>query len=180
MKTTWPGLWMTCTTVLLLGCPGDDTGSDGTDSATSSADTTEGDCTPSDEVNPPFDESTCAPAANDYTPTVNGSADDAWPACANDDGAYHPLEQPGSAARTEAFEQMRTIFAAGLTPDDFTAAREQYSLDQGIESRVVRREDVHFPNIPEAEQDPAVDFDKQCTIEANVTNYPDRCAGPAK
>jgi hypothetical protein len=173
---------MTCTAALLLGgCPGDDAGSDGTDSADSgTADGTGGECTPSDEEISPLDESMCTPSANDYTPTVTGSADDVWPMCANDDGAYHPLEQPGSAARTEAFEMMRTIFAGGLTPDDFTAAREQYSLDQGIESRVVRREDVHYPNIPDAEQDATVDFDKQCTIEANVDNYPDRCAGPAK
>jgi hypothetical protein len=150
----------------------------GTDSADSTG--TGGECAPSDAEIPAFDESGCMPSATDYTPTVNGSADDMWPECVNDDGNYTPLETPGAAARTEAFEMMRTIFAAGLTADDFTAAREQYAIDQGIESRVVRREDVHYPNIPEAEQDPRIDFDKQCTVEANVTNYPDRCAGPAK
>ncbi|MCX4246378.1 hypothetical protein [Paraliomyxa miuraensis] len=184
MTTRLLHLSVLCSTALLLAaCPGDDTGSDGTESAESgSADSTGtgGDCVPSDEEIPALDESACTLAANDYTPTVNGSADDVWPACVNDDGDYHPLEAPGAAARVEAWEMIRSIFAAGLTPEDFTAAREQYALDQGIESRTVRREDVHYPNIPEAEQDPGVDFDKQCTIEANVMNYPDRCAGPAK
>lgn len=183
MQTSRFGFFMGCTAAwLLAGCPGDDSGSSGTDSAsdTGSADSTGGDCIPSDAEIPAVDESACTPDANDYTPTINGSADDAWPACANDDGEYHPFEQPGSAARIDAFEMIRTIFAGGLTGADFTAAREQYSLAEGIESRALRREDVHYPNIPEADQDPAVDFDKQCTIDANVMNYPDRCAGPAK
>ncbi len=182
METTRIGFLMGCTAILLLGgCPGDDAGSDGTDSAADTGeDGTGGDCVPSDAEVPALDESACAPAANDYTPTVNGSADDVWPTCVNDDGQYHPFEQPGAAARVEAFEMIRSIFAAGTSAADFTAAREQYALDQGIESRTLRREDVHYPNIPEAEQDPTVDFDKQCTIEANVMNYPDRCAGPAK
>ena len=187
------GLFMACTAGwLLAGCPsGDDTGQDGSETGSHGSDTSAGsadsgsgsggaDCTPSDMEAPPLDESGCAAGANDYQPTVNGSADDAWPECANDDGGYTPFEQPGSAARTEAWEQIRTIFAAGTTPEDFTAAREQYALEEGIESRTVRREDIHYPNIDEADQDPMVDFDKQCTIEANVDKYPDRCAGPSK
>lgn len=172
----WAGVW------LLGGCPGDDVGSaeTGNDSGGDGSGGTEGDCVPLDAEIPAFDESACMPSATDYTPTVDGSADDVWPACANDDGEYHPFEQPGAAARTEAFAMIRSIFAAGLTPADFTAAREQYALDQGIESRVLRREDVHFPNIPEEDQDEAVSFDQQCTIAENVTRYPDRCAGPAK
>lgn len=177
--------------LLLGGCPGDDTASDGTETAsdtdtgsgTDSADSgsgTAGECVPSDDELAPFDESSCAPEATDYQPTVDGSADDMWPACTNDDGSYTPLEPSGAAARVEAWEEMRSIFAAGLTPDDFTAAREQYAIDQGIESRVLRREDVRYPEIPAEDQDPMVDFDKQCTIESNVMAYPDRCAGPAK
>lgn len=177
----WTTLW------ILGGCPGDDAGQEGTESSasstTGSADSgsdTGVACTPSDMDVPALDLSGCMPDANDYQPTVNGSADDVWPMCANDDGSYTPFEQPGAAARTEAWEMIRTIFAAGTTPNDFTAAREQYSLDEGIESRTLRREDVHYPNIDAADQDPMVDFDKQCTIESNVTKYPDRCAGPAK
>jgi hypothetical protein len=169
--------------LLLGGCPGDDTGADGTASATDSADSgsgTAGECVPTDEELTPFDESACMPAASDYQPTVNGSADDAWPACVNDDGGYTPLEPSSATARVEAWEAMRSILAAGLSPDDFTAAREQYAIDQGIESRVVRREDVRYPEIPAADQDPMVDFDKQCTVADNVTKYPDRCAGPAR
>jgi hypothetical protein len=182
---------MTCTSALLLaGCPaGDDTGLEGSetgnDSGTSagSADSgsgSGGECVPSDMEVPPPDLSGCTPGEDDYQPTVNGSADDAWPECVNDDGGYTPFEPPGAAARTEAWEMIKTIFGGGTTPEDFTAAREQYALDEGIESRTVRREDIHYPNIDEADQDPMVDFDKQCTIESNVMNYPDRCAGPAK
>jgi hypothetical protein len=183
MQTRQFGFLVASTAVLLLGgCPGDDTGAGDTGNDSGSADSSGsgGDCVPSDAEIPVFDASACMPSANDYTPTIDASASDVWPACVNDDGEYHPLDQPGAAARTEAFEMMRTIFAAGLTAADFTAAREQYALDQGIESRVLRREDVHYPNIPEADQDPTVDFDKQCTIEANVASYPDRCVGPAK
>jgi hypothetical protein len=181
MQSKHSGLVVACAGVLLLGgCPGDDAGGNETGNDSGSGSGSGGDCTPSDEEIPALDLSACMASANDYTPTVDGSADDTWPACVNDDGAYHPLEQPSSAARTEAWAMIRSIFAAGTTAADFTAAREQYALAEGIESRVLRREDVHYPNIPEAEQDPTVDFDKQCTIEANVMAYPDRCAGPAK
>lgn len=178
-------LWgVAVATAWTIGGCGDDGGNadGGTEggSGDDGADSSGGDCVPSDVEIPALDTSACAPDAADYAPRTNGSADDMWPACANDDGEYHPLEQPGAAARTEAWEMIRTIFAGELTPEAFTMAREQYALDQGIESRTVRREDVHYPNIPEAEQDPTVDFDKQCTIEANVMSYPDRCAGPAK
>ena len=193
MQTRFSRYLLACAGVWLLGgCPGDDTGQEGTDTGNDSGSTagsadstgsgsgTGGDCVPSDMEVPALDLSACSPAETDYQPTVNGSADDTWPECANDNGGYTPFEQPGSAARTEAWEMMRTIFAAGTTPNDFTSAREQYALEEGIESRVVRREDIHYDNIAEADQDPMVDFDKQCTIEANVDRYPDRCAGPSK
>ena len=166
------------TTLSLGGCP-DDGEEDDTEGDTDTGDT-DFNCTPSDAMIEPLDTSTCMPAPDDYTPRTNGSADDAWPECPNDDGAYHPLDTPSAAARTQAHDMIRTIFAGDTSPTAFTMAREQYALEEGLESRVVRREDVHYPNIPEAEQDPTVDFDKQCTIAANVTNYPDRCAGPAK
>lgn len=165
---------------LSLGaCTDDGSGMDEGSADTGSMDDG-GECTPADAEIAALDESACTPAADDYQPTVNGSADDMWPECENDDGMYHPLDQPSSAARIEAFEMIRSIFAAGTTPEDFTAAREQYSIAEGLESRLVRREDVHYPPIPEEEHDPSVDADKQCTIEANVAKYPDRCAGPGK
>ena len=42
------------------------------------------------------------------------------------------------------------------------------------------REDLHYDPIPMEDWDPMVEDDKQCTVEANVMNYADRCAGPAK
>ncbi len=178
-------VWLAVGALASTAC-GDDSGGDdaaddgGTADGGTADDPTGGDCMPSEVDIAPLDTSTCMPAATDYTPTINGSADDMWPACANDDGVYHPLDQPGAAARTEAFAMIRSILAADLSPAGFTMAREQYALDQGIESRTVRREDVRYPEIPEADHDPAVDADKQCTVEANVMKYPDRCAGPAK
>jgi hypothetical protein len=164
---------------LAFACKDDAGSDDGMDDA-AEASSDDGECMTSEAEIPALDESTCTPAAADYTPTINASADDTWPTCENDDGQYHPFEQPSSAARTEAFVMIRSIFANGTDPADFTAAREQYALPEGLESRLVRREDVHYPNIPDDEQDPTVDFDKQCTIPDNLTKYPDRCAGPAK
>lgn len=162
-----------------MGQEGSETGN-GSDTGADSGSGGEVVCTPTDMEAPALDLSGCMADANDYQPTVNDSADDMWPTCANDGGGYTPFEQPGSAARTDAWEMIRSIFAGGTAPEDFTAAREQYSLDEGIESRVLRREDVHYPNIDEADQDPMVDFDKQCSIESNVEKYADRCAGPSK
>jgi hypothetical protein len=170
--------------LLLVGCPDDgeemDTGSETEGVDTESGGETEGDCTPGDGMVAPLDTSACAPNADDYQPRTNASADDMWPECMNDDGTFHPEDTPSAAGRTEAHDMIRTIFAGGTSTADFIAAREQYTLAEGLESRVIRREDVHYPNIPEDTQDPTVDFDKQCTIAANVAAYPDRCAGPAK
>ena len=169
--------------LVLAACGDSDTdttaGSD-SDGSESTNGTTAGGCADEDPTSAPLDESACQADANDYMPTVNGSADDVWPACENDDGTYHPFEQPSAAARTEAFEEIMVIFNAGLTPTDFTAARDQYSLPQGLESRLSRREDVHYPNIPVSEQDAGVEFDKQCTVLELREQYPDRCAGPMK
>lgn len=160
----------------LTGCPDDDTGSNDTGG---SPDPTGGECTEMIDIGP-ADESACAPAASDYQPQTNAEGDP-WPACAPDDGSY-PLiaDTPSSIARVEAFEEVMTLLAG--TPDStaFTEARAAYAIDEGLESRVVRREDLHYPEIPEADWDPGVDADKQCSVEANVAKYPERCAGPAR
>ncbi|MEE9382570.1 MAG: hypothetical protein V3V08_04065 [Nannocystaceae bacterium] len=132
---------------------------------------------------PPVDGGTCPPLAQDYQPRTNASADDTWPPCVTDDGAYHLVaDTPSSIARVEAAETVAGILWRNgpPTPTQFTEARDQYSMEEGLESRLVRREDLHYPPIPMADWVDGVDADKQCTIAANVTKYPDRCAGPAK
>ncbi len=119
----------------------------------------------------------CSPNANDYQP----GAEDGYPACVTDDGTYALVDStPSSIARVEAYEDVLSLLASDSTPDGFTAARAKYAEDEGLESRLQRREDLHFPEIPESDWDPGVDADKQCTVSANVDKYADRCAGPAQ
>jgi len=129
----------------------------------------------------PHDESACSPAATDYQP-LGAASSDPYPACATDDGDYHLIaDSPSSIARVEAFEEIMGILGEDdLGPDAFTRARTVYATDEGLESRLVRREDLFYPPVPEADWDPGVDPDKQCTVEANVTTYANRCAGPAR
>lgn len=129
-----------------------------------------------------IDESACAPLATDYQPRVNNSADDMWPACVTDTGPYPQVEDgvPGSAARIDAYVEIANLLWSGGEPTaaDFTAARDQYVIPEGLESRLNRREDLHEAPIPEAEWMEGVDSDKQCTVEALAEAYPLRCVGP--
>lgn len=156
----------------------DDGGSEGDDSSGADESGT-GDCE-SDVEFPAVDETPCAPLATDYQP---GAQDD-YPDCVADDGEWTAVleDPPGSADRTVAYDDILALLRSGTepTPDDFTMARTRYSIGEGLESRIVRREDIHFPVIPETDQDPGVDFDKQCTVGDNVSTYADRCVGPAK
>ncbi len=118
----------------------------------------------------------CSPSANDYQP----GGDDNYPACVTDDGTYTLVDStPSSLARVEAYEEVLSLLASDSSADGFTAARAKYAEDEGLESRLQRREDLHFPAVPESDWDPGVDGDKQCTVTANVAAYPERCAGPA-
>lgn len=118
----------------------------------------------------------CSPSPNDYQP----GAVDSYPECVTDDGSYSLVDgTPSSIARVEAFEEVLSLLAADTSVDGFTAARAKYSEDEGLESRLQRREDLHFAAIPESDWDPGVDGDKQCTVPSNVAAYPERCAGPA-
>lgn len=173
------------TLLALTACGGDDGNqsdeSDGTAAVDSSggADSTGG-CEPTEVMFDPVDESPCAPLATDFTP----GADDMWPACVADSGEWTTVleDPPGSADRSVAYDDILALLRSGTTPtaDDFNMARTRYSVGEGLESRIVRREDLHFPVIPMADQDPGVDFDKQCTVGDNATTYADRCVGPAK
>ncbi|MBI5501062.1 MAG: hypothetical protein HY907_12525 [Deltaproteobacteria bacterium] len=183
--------------VLGWGCeselpePGDDGGADEAAVEDSAADAdgeadaegdAEGDADPGDDggegvldgdadVPPP-----CAPLATDYLPRESGSSTDDWPACISDDGTYHWIGTSiGTIARIASFEQIADLLWRRPTAPsaaDFTDARVVYVDANGLDSRVQRREDLHYPEVPAA--------DGACTDPGVPELYPDRCAGPAR
>ena len=176
------------TSALLMGCAANDPADtdSGTDRDSDSDGTTAGpveDYSCDDLMLPCVDESACGPKASDYQPRTNMSADDSWPACVSDGGTYQLVsDPPGSIARVMAFEEMANLLwrnSSTPTADDFTMARTQYLIEQGLWSRATRREDLHYPEIPMSEWSDQVDADKQCTIPELWQKYPDRCVGPA-
>ncbi len=118
------------------------------------------------------DDPSCQQLATDYVPDVN----DTWQACISDDGQYHPFDvNISTLSRIAAFEELSQILGWGTgkapTPDEFLAARVEYSVDQGLESRVSRREDEHYPAAAVKCQD--------MTPDELAMNF-DRCVGPAQ
>jgi hypothetical protein len=123
------------------------------------------------------DTASCGPLDSDFTPEASPD----YGACVSDGGEWVLVDEPpGSAARVVAYEDMMELLRGGDTPtaDDFLMARAIYATKNGLESRVLRREDLHYPPIPIEDQDMTVAFDRQCTVNENATNYPDRCVGP--
>lgn len=181
---------LTLSLPLLVACKADDPGESDTDPTgetgmtdPSTPTTTQPVMECTDIAIAPIDESSCAPLGSDYQPRDAMSANDMWPTCIADSGEYTQIEAgtPGSVARVDAYEMMAALLwnnADEPTPEDFTAARDQFVIAEGLESRLNRREDLHYPPIPEAEWDPMVDSDKQCTVSALADKYPDRCVGP--
>jgi hypothetical protein len=152
----------------------DDEGDDGTDTAAEGG----APCDPADDA---VDQSSCVPLDTDYLPL--DSDNDPYPACISDGGVYELVaDPPSSIARVEAFETIADLLWRNGAPtaEDFTDARTAYDMEEGLGSRVERREDLHYPPIPEAEWDPGLDPDKQCSNTMLAEAYPDRCAGPAK
>jgi hypothetical protein len=121
------------------------------------------------------DVSSCAALATDYQPRVSGSQGDAWPACISDDNIFHPINPSiASMARVAAFEEIAAqLWADDRLPSatDFVDARVIYAQDQGIDSRVQRRHDVHYPEPSRG---------ATCADPGVPEQYPDRCVGPAK
>jgi hypothetical protein len=133
---------------------------------------------PCDPATDPVDESACMALATDYIPT----GDDMYPACISDAGVYELVDTPpGTIARIEAFEEIADLLWRNGAPsvDDFTAARTAFDLDEGLGSRVARREDLHYPEIPMDEWDEGLDPDKQCSNTNLAAAYPERCIGPS-
>jgi hypothetical protein len=122
--------------------------------------------------------SQCLPAATDFQPRSSMPVTTSWPACITDDNQYHLIGAgtPASASRSSAFESMATRLwrnEAQITTNDFLLARDDYSVMNGIGSRVARRQDISYPEVPGS--------NKFACADAGVpAMYPDRCAGPAK
>ena len=121
------------------------------------------------------DLSACAPLATDYQPRVDMLAADRWPVCISDDGVYHRImESIATIGRVEAYEQIAALLWDGgrvPTADDFISARVIYAVDQGLDSRVQRRHDIHYP---------APSDGTTCADPGVPELHPDRCVGPAK
>ena len=120
------------------------------------------------------DNANCQGEASDYR--SSDTANDGWAACISDDGQYHPFDPNiSSIPRVGAFVQIAQLLRFGTdavpTTQNFIDARLAYQTDQGLESRVSRREDEHYPKAPAA-----------CnTLSASdLAAYPDRCVGPMK
>ena len=120
----------------------------------------------------------CAAGAFDYQPRKMMPGSNGWPACISDDDSYHPIGMgtPAAVARSIAFGAMAPKLwnnPAPPTPADFLSARDDYSVSAGLASRVARRQDVHYPEVPGG--------DKFACQNAGVPEqYPDRCTGPAR
>ncbi|MFZ5469627.1 MAG: hypothetical protein ACOZIN_09335 [Myxococcota bacterium] len=153
----------------LCGCPKADPRPSDLDGGTGT--NAAGFCEPA----PVFSEdlSSCQSSADDYQPRVNASANDAWPPCISDDDFYHPINPSISTiGRVAAFEEIaRKLWEGQRRPSaqDFVDARTLYAQDQGLDSRVQRREDIHYPAPPQP-----------CSTAGVPEQYPDRCVGPQK
>jgi hypothetical protein len=114
----------------------------------------------------------CQPLATDYLP----GKPDTWDPCISDSdpSKYVPFNTSiSSIARVAAFESMmsRLLKAQPPSPDDFIAAKVDYTQPEGLDSRVSIREDEHYP--------PAA---KKCAdmTPAELQQNADRCVGGAR
>lgn len=116
----------------------------------------------------------CTPDASDYAP----GADDTWDACVSDGGTYERFEPSiSSAGRVAGFEEIADLLwrkTQAPSGADFLAAREIYAAGEGLDSRVQRREDEHYPAVVEDGQT------LRCRDEGVPAKDPNRCVGPAQ
>jgi hypothetical protein len=123
--------------------------------------------------------------ATDYEPRQNMSMADMWAACPSD--AYYtskmfplvvgPSAPGGGIGRVKAFDDVaQKLWRSGKVPvkKDFEDALVIYGMGDGsISSRLVRRQDIHYPDI-------ANNSKTRCTEMGVPEANPDRCVGPAK
>ncbi|PID38872.1 MAG: hypothetical protein CSA24_02805 [Deltaproteobacteria bacterium] len=119
------------------------------------------------------DNPSCPTSADDY---VVGSTTDPYDACVSDDDTYHRFNPSiGSIGRVAGFTKIAEKLwrADGTRPTaaDFSEARVIFAENEGLQSRLERREDEHYP----AAAKKCADMDAT-ELAANA----DRCVGPAK
>ena len=178
MKQMLPVMLLLVSLGALVGCGEDDPEATPTNNGEANNDTTNNDTTNNDTTNNDANNGEdMVPAEcilpSDYSP----GADDEWPACISDDGNYNQFEPNiSSAGRVAAFEEIADILWRGGTPtaNDFLDAREAYQIDEGLDSRVQRREDEHYPPVTDADGNTL-----RCRDEGVPAMDPDRCVGPA-
>lgn len=166
---------------LMVGCGsdgGDADGADGGAGGAAAGGTPGTGGTPACEGTPAADTSGCQPGAMDYQPRAGMPGTHGWAACISDDNTWHMINPdiPAAVSRSIAFESMAGKLwnnTATPTAANFLEARDEYSVDEGLASRVGRRQDVTYPEVP--------GDDKFACANAGVPEmYPDRCAAPAK
>ena len=123
------------------------------------------------------DLSVCEPSPNDYQPR---SGNTHWPACISDGapGQYQAINpnDVSTMTRVAAFGEMAGLLwnnPNAPSKEDFINARAVYSRDEGLDSRLQRREDVHFAVLPDCKRCNQVD-------SAVMQQHADRCTGPVK
>jgi len=129
-------------------------------------------CPSTEAVVPLPDDPSCKPKTGDFVP----GTDDGWPVCISDDALYHPFTTSiSSVARVDAFERIAAKLGFGTskapTATEFVEAKAIFAEDQGLGSRVERREDEHYPAAPGA---------CNTLTPEQLAMHSDRCVGPAK
>ena len=150
--------------------PGDTPMSD-TPMADTPEDTPMGDTPQDGDIGP----TPCESLVSDYSP----GADDEWPECISDDNTYHQIQDSISTiGRVAGFEEVADLLWRDGAPsvDDFIAARDIYATGEGLDSRVQRREDEHYPPVT----DPDTGETLRCRDEGVPEMDPLRCVGPAQ
>ena len=124
---------------------------------------------------PSLNLSSCRPKDTDYLPRESNSAGDTWESCISDNGVYSQLElSVSSIERVAGFDQIADIlWRSGNvpTPEDFLSARDIYTVEQGLRTRVMRRYDPRLVAPDGGEW--------SCGDQATYLAYPEFCIGPS-
>ena len=151
-----------------------DTGDAAVDTGPDLGDADATDADSGDTGNPDAEPPECEPAASDYSP----GADDEWPECISDDGVYHQFQESISTiGRVGGFEEIADFLWRNGSPNPaaFVAARDVYATGEGLDSRVQRREDEHYPPVTDSDTGDVL----RCRDEGVPAMAPERCVGPA-